>query len=266
MIAISIHAPRTGSDPSASDATKCEGHFNPRSPHGERLGKDRRLRGVPYFNPRSPHGERLNMGARTVRLNIISIHAPRTGSDQSGFYIEEAEISISIHAPRTGSDRWQVGLHVRQGYFNPRSPHGERRQLLNICTISKVFQSTLPARGATTSVESLAMNIIFQSTLPARGATAQHPDTLAEGTFQSTLPARGATRRKRSKTLKARYFNPRSPHGERHLLLPPCPHPRHFNPRSPHGERRYSLTGENRAITISIHAPRTGSDTGGATW
>ena len=35
----------------------------------------------------------------------------------------------------------------------------------------------------------------------------------------------------------------------------------HFNPRSPHGERR-SAGFERRAVgSISIHAPRTGSDT-----
>ena len=78
-------------------------NFNPRSPHGERPNsfnhliinrlfqstlpawgatgfwytrKERRS----YFNPRSPHGERL-FGLSTVTSNVISIHAPRMGSD-----------------------------------------------------------------------------------------------------------------------------------------------------------------------------------------
>ena len=57
------------------------------------------------------------------------------------------------------------------------------------------------------------------------------------------------------------YFNPRSPHGERHAertLRRPIL--RHFNPRSPHGERpgvRGRCAGRNG---ISTHAPRTGSD------
>ena len=34
---------------------------------------------------------------------------------------------ISIHAPRTGSDRRQVAGNLLPGEdFNPRSPHGER--------------------------------------------------------------------------------------------------------------------------------------------
>ena len=34
----------------------------------------------------------------------------------------------------------------------------------------------------------------------------------------------------------------------------------YFNPRSPHGERRYDLSDSALLSSISIHAPRTGSD------
>ena len=78
--------------------------------------------------------------------------------------------------------------------------------------------------------------------------------------FQPTLPARGATCGKSSKWTMARYFNPRSPHGER--------------PRGLREERRNSIfqptlpaRGATLAIVhlllfpqISTHAPRTGSD------
>ena len=123
-------------------------HFNPRSPHGER----RCWKGTPenrnYFNPRSPHGERLSLrtlkdsptlfqstlparGAtylltRMVVSPLISIHAPRTGSDRriDGFNLRDAD--ISIHAPRTGSDRGNPAFRPSYRNFNPRSPHGER--------------------------------------------------------------------------------------------------------------------------------------------
>ena len=37
-------------------------------------------------------------------IGVISIHAPRTGSDlQHG--VPKSSLSISIHAPRTGSDQ-----------------------------------------------------------------------------------------------------------------------------------------------------------------
>ena len=126
----------------------------------------------PDFNPRSPHGERRQ-------------------KMQSGC----ARQVISIHAPRTGSDALQHGHRVFAG----------------------LFQSTLPARGATvTPIVRSASNPGFQSTLPARGATGEQrrrslrkrisihaPRTGSDmmvsicvrrmPLFQSTLPARGAT-------------------------------------------------------------------------
>ena len=59
---------------------------------------------------------------------LISIHAPRTGSDPER-RSAACPRSISIHAPRTGSDQLQ-----------------EKRDRLVI-----KFQSTLPVRGATTT-------------------------------------------------------------------------------------------------------------------
>ena len=79
---------------------------------------------------------------------LISIHAPRTGSDDT-LSRQNRAISISIHAPRTGSD-------VPAGCCT---------------TISVKFQSTLPARGATQHYDRTRYHLLFQSTLPARGAT-----------------------------------------------------------------------------------------------
>ena len=38
------------------------------------------------------------------------------------------ELIISIHAPRTGSDHTGHHEGAWELYFNPRSPHGERRR------------------------------------------------------------------------------------------------------------------------------------------
>ena len=59
-------------------------------------------------------------------MQVISIHAPRTGSDYAARQTA-LELLISIHAPRTGSDGDGV-LFVQ---------------------VTNPFQSTLPARGAT---------------------------------------------------------------------------------------------------------------------
>ena len=56
---------------------------------------------------------------------MISIHAPRTGSDGKEL-MDRVTSGISIHAPRTGSDYSAIITERWTLYFNPRSPHGER--------------------------------------------------------------------------------------------------------------------------------------------
>ncbi len=101
-----------------------------------------------HFNPRSPHGERLQGIFSRRSSSTISIHAPRTGSDCSTSSVPSSPIRfqstlpargatfvavfrergdlISIHAPRTGSDQSATRRAGAGAYFNPRSPHGER--------------------------------------------------------------------------------------------------------------------------------------------
>ena len=64
-----------------------------------------------------------------------------------------------------------------RGYFNPRSPHGERPEYVDEDGNIRKFQSTLPARGATLVVVRGQGSFGFQSTLPARGATLQKIST-----------------------------------------------------------------------------------------
>ena len=50
--------PARGATITAAGASAMGNHFNPRSPHGERLGWHRHNAQDADFNPRSPHGER----------------------------------------------------------------------------------------------------------------------------------------------------------------------------------------------------------------
>ena len=55
----------------------------------------------------------------------ISIHAPRVGSDPI-FAAMRIYDPISIHAPRVGSDCSGRSASASEMHFNPRSPCGER--------------------------------------------------------------------------------------------------------------------------------------------
>ena len=124
---------------------------------------------------------------------------------------------ISIHAPRVGSDMQVRPGAVHNGYyFNPRSPWGERPYDLLSSRRCTIFQSTLPVGGATIREVTNTAQSEFQSTLPVGGATDSNSDFtksftisihaprvgsdhdfcnyfLKEEIFQSTLPVWGAT-------------------------------------------------------------------------
>ncbi len=53
---------------------------------------------------------------------VISIHAPREGSDHNTGLIVHMTETISIHAPREGSDDETIGPILGKYDFNPRSP------------------------------------------------------------------------------------------------------------------------------------------------
>ena len=145
---------------------------------------------------------------------------------------------ISTHAPRTGSDlgrqRKQLFAH---GDFNPRSPHGERRESVPASAQPRHFNPRSPHGERPKHPDWVSCRCKFQPTLPARGATkhtANHPDS---GTYFNPRSPHG----ERLFPLRCRSgrpdFNPRSPHGERRKLLLERVALRDFNPRSPHGER-----------------------------
>ena len=170
-------------------------YFNPRSPHGERPKRVLRHFEPGFISIHAPRtgSDHLACALLHERRNI-SIHAPRTGSDRAAKRHDEHrnnfnprsphgerrgsrgnprfKESISIHAPRTGSDVGLQSVRSWAGNFNPRSPHGERQRLRSTSADIGIFQSTLPARGATGYVRrDTRRALAFQSTLPARGAT-----------------------------------------------------------------------------------------------
>ena len=123
--------PVWGATSAPPDTDKPRRYFNPRSPCGERRRPwTVRIR-IPYFNPRSPCGERLAAEMEAQTIIMISIHAPRVGSDCS---LPQAAASAAYFNPRSpcGERRRAGTAFLARWNFNPRSPCGERHLRSNI--------------------------------------------------------------------------------------------------------------------------------------
>ena len=188
-----------------------------------------------HFNPRSPRGERLRALVPLSPFEI-SIHAPRVGSDpghdkehDSGAVFQSTlpawgatyvEITwtptkeISIHAPRVGSDSIEVFVAC-DFVISIHAPRVGSDDFLQAVKIVRVFQSTLPAWGATKN-----------------GGR--------KGDFcriSIHAPRVGSDDDDRQLDAVILHFNPRSPRGERPQLPLHDSARAYFNPRSPRGER-----------------------------
>ena len=168
---ISIHAPRAGSDLTGmSDPEKWIRFQSTLPVRGATSFSRAAFAGSCYFNPRSPCGERRGAGRRIRGNRLISIHAPRAGSDiqklaflsdslgfQSTLPVRGATqrqknrwelFYISIHAPRAGSDdEPRAGRGVPRD-FNPRSPCGERLFVRAVNSVRGVISIHAPRAGS----------------------------------------------------------------------------------------------------------------------
>ena len=168
---ISIHAPREGSDGGVAGHTAAGADFNPRSPRRERPLLHPESHGGLHFNPRSPRRERPGCAGRFGQSALISIHAPREGSDIRRVYCMHIR-RISIHAPREGSDFGPCSAPSPSPNFNPRSPRRERPIQRGFVNHKRLISIHAPREGSDHSPRRFARREgQFQSTLPAKGAT-----------------------------------------------------------------------------------------------
>ena len=149
--AISIHAPRAGSDPVLGDLAR---EAETISIHAPRAGSDlfRHYSAQQYenFNPRSPCGERPK-----------PIPFPNF------------QTKFQSTLPMRGATFLPVLLPVSQRNFNPRSPCGERLYGACCCGSGRSdFNPRSPCGERPPTSQELAAINQFQSTLPMRGATA----------------------------------------------------------------------------------------------
>ena len=109
------------------------------------------------------------MTDKTLTLEFQSTLPARGATARKELF--EQHMMISIHAPCTGSDEW---VHIAQTLlhnFNPRSLHGERLATPVETALSAAISIHAPCTGSDSMDTKLPMASQFQSTLPARGAT-----------------------------------------------------------------------------------------------
>ena len=125
-----------------------------------------------------------------------------------------------------------------------------------------LFQSTLSSRRATFSSRATTTPEEFQSTLSSRRATVSASSRLSILIlFQSTLSSRRATGERAGRDFIQRYFNPRSPHGERRYRGHPVQHLSRISIHALLTESdRGFLSPASSNFLISIHALLTESD------
>ena len=168
-------------------------------------------------------------------------------------------ILISIHAPRMGSDQRAAAYNQTVTQFQSTLPGWGATITPATRRTTSTFQSTLPGWGATVQYGYWRRNLKFQSTLPGWGATGGRLFDARTGRISIHAPRMGSDPTTAHGCPRGHDFNPRSPDGERPIVRLPGRLGRHFNPRSPDGERPVGERG-HRAEAISIHAPRMGSD------
>ena len=147
---------------------------------------------------------------------------------------------ISIHAPRAGSD-----------LIDEIKPF-----------IDKIFQSTLPVRGATRlAFRRCRIWDYFNPRSPCGERLAFRAFKQCSFDISIHAPRAGSDPHFHPLVKGFCNFNPRSPCGERRCIRAArFERQLNFNPRSPCGERQRLADGTKHKDRISIHAPRAGSD------
>ena len=196
---------------------------------------------------------------------IISIHAPREGSDAAvhplraegpDFYPRSPRgerrrsldvpldlLHISIHAPREGSDHAPLRGTRRWTHISIHAPREGSDMLLHQKFISSHYFYPRSPRGERHfDIFANASNIEFLSTLPARGATFCNRYMRWRGRFLSTLPARGATVAQEVDRPGQRFLSTLPARGATLAISGSVLMHFYFYPRSPRGERQQNPT------------------------
>ena len=124
----------------------------------------------------------------------ISIHAPRVGSDGQQSHSLTGLRHISIHAPRVGSDSLIDTDRCMLFHFYPRSPRGERPEVVVEGVVQRGISIHAPRVGSDYSYARGRGRYAISIHAPRVGSDRQFCGQMRLcSSFLSTLPAWGAT-------------------------------------------------------------------------
>ena len=151
-------------------------------------------------------------------------------------------------------------FHRHRQNFNPRFPRGKRPSGLRFPRPQGHFNPRFPRGKRPKEIQISRIDLLFQSTLPAREATSGKIQKALTGLISIHASREGSDINYIENCIRKRNFNPRFPRGKRQKQAGGSSPPKYFNPRFPRGKRprNYNQVGLRRAI--SIHASRGGSD------
>ena len=160
------------------------------------MGSDSLWHGCQYslsdFNPRSPCGERLTWQ-----------------------HWKEFMGEFQSTLPVWGATSWRQTYANQCAYFNPRSPCGERRKTNRYPSRYCHFNPRSPCGERLDIAENRGQHSLFQSTLPVWGATVSNLSKVFGYQISIHAPRVGSDPYVPWSSFEWRYFNPRSPCGER---------------------------------------------------
>ena len=190
---------------------------------------------------------------------------------------------ISIHAPREGSDTAKAAGFPGRNHFYPRSPRGERLELIFCDHCSDEISIHAPREGSDNrscqasfpqgyfyprsprgerprTVMTGAMTKTISIHAPREGSDSPFMYGLVDSSiFLSTLPARGATRQRCQCAEADKFLSTLPARGATWKKQKLCRTSRFLSTLPARGATRGLLPQPPR-LQISIHAPREGSD------
>ena len=278
---VSIHAPRAGRDAARDVGSTAPKSFNPRAPRGARPDGATATDCTVGFQSTRPARGATRQRGRGDDYGHVSIHAPRAGRDATlrrprkrrrkfqstrpargaTTYTSAAywALVVSIHAPRAGRD-WAKHFENNRSRVSIHAPRAGRDKTGSDYLSGMRFQSTRPARGATSPGSRMGSDLYGFNPRAPRGARLGIAGcTMRLIVFQSTRPARGATNNA-LQTEIGRYVSIHAPRAGRDNTSGRSPRTRRcFNPRAPRGARRAGLVARRIGYEFQSTRPARGA-------